>query len=89
MNQPKSMDMKSLEIHSIAASAPESTGTILGKLGIAWGGLFAGLTLGDLVLIATLIYTLLQTGLLIVERIIKPILAARRAAKISNTPSGD
>lgn len=48
------------------------------KLGAVWAGTIFGIKLSDLVLIATLIYTVLQIGLLISDRIIKPWLAARR-----------
>ena len=80
----KPMDLK-YESVSTAASAPEPLGTILGKVGIVWAGLFAGITLGDLVLAATLVYTLLQITMLVVERIIKPILAARRMKMTAKT----
>jgi Phage holin T7 family, holin superfamily II len=60
---------------------PEAMGQIFGKVGIVWAGLFAGITLGDVVLFATLVYTLLQIVLTVYERIIKPIREARiRAA---------
>lgn len=69
----------------MAASAPESMGTVVGKLGVVWVGLFAGMKLGDWVLLATLVYTVLQILLLTVERIIKPILLARRSVVITST----
>ena len=65
-----------------AASAPEPMGPALGKISIIWAGFFAGITLGDLVLFATLVYTILQTCLLVYERIIKPIMLARAAARL-------
>ena len=71
------MSLKHEQFHAVAASAPEPMGTVVGKLGIAWAGFFAGMSLGDWVLLATLIYTLLQITMLIVERIIKPLMAAR------------
>ena len=74
------MSLKHEQFHAVAASAPEPMGTVVRKLGIVWAGFFAGMSLGDWVLLATLIYTLLQITLLIVERIIKPILAARTVA---------
>jgi hypothetical protein len=60
-----------------AASAPEPMGPALGKISIIWAGFFAGITLGDLVLFATLVYTILQTCLLVYERIVKPLMLAR------------
>ena len=75
------MSLKHEQFHAVAASAPEPMGTVVGKLGIVWVGFFAGMSLGDWVLLATLVYTLLQITLLIVERIIKPILAAREVRK--------
>ena len=84
----KPMSLKHEQFHSVVASAPEPIGTIVGKLGVIWVGLFAGLKLGDLVLIATLVYTLLQTCMLIVERIIKPLWALRaehKAAQAART----
>ncbi len=75
------MSLKHEQFHAVAASAPEPMGTVVGKLGIVWAGFFAGMSLGDWVLLATLIYTLLQITLLIVERIIKPILAAREVRR--------
>jgi hypothetical protein len=63
--------------NAIVLQGPESVGTILGKISIVWAGLFAGISLGDVVLVATLIYTLLQIGLAVYERIIRPIRAAR------------
>lgn len=76
----KSMDLK-YEPVTVVVAAPEPVGTILGKVGIVWAGLFAGIKLGDLVLVATLVYTILQIMMLIVERIIKPILAAREVRR--------
>ncbi len=61
----------------------ESIGTILGKVSIVWAGLFAGITLGDVVLFATLIYTLLQIALTIYERIVKPWHSAHVAALVA------
>jgi hypothetical protein len=81
INNDKPMSLKHEQFHAVAASAPEPMGTVVGKLGIAWAGFFAGMSLGDWVLLATLVYTLLQITLLIVERIIKPILAAREVRK--------
>jgi Phage holin T7 family, holin superfamily II len=66
----------SYDAHALSTTAPESVGTILGKVSIIWAGLFAGIKLGDVVLIATLVYTLLQIVLAVYERIIKPIRAA-------------
>jgi len=71
------MSLKHEQLQSVAASAPEPIGTVVGKLGIVWAGLFAGMTLGEWVLLTTLVYTLLQISLLVVERIIKPLWALR------------
>lgn len=86
-NQRKQMDLKQETIGaaSAASSASEPVGSALGKVGLVWGGLFAGLSLGDVVLIATLVYTLLQIYLLVSERIVKPWLAARRSKVVSNS----
>ena len=70
------------ESHSSVVLPPESVGTIMGKLSLVWGGLFAGISLGDIVLVATLVYTVLQTGLAVYERIIKPIHEMKRIARI-------
>ena len=72
---------------SVAASVPttESLGAALGKVGIVWGGLFVGISLGDIVLLATLVYTLLQIYLLVAERIVKPWRARRRIARNSDS----
>ena len=66
------------EAQSLTLAAPESVGNILGKVGLIWAGLFAGLKLGDVVLMATLVYTVLQIGLTVYERIVRPITASRR-----------
>ena len=78
----------SYDTHSLSTAAPESVGTILGKVSIIWAGLFAGLELGDVVLFATLIYTILQICLAVYERIIKPIRAARAAAVVIGSSTG-
>lgn len=84
MNSTKQAPVDTVPVETLTAGAPESIGHILTKLGIVWTGLFAGWTLGEVVLMATLIYTILQIVMLVVERIIKPILAARKeAARIS------
>lgn len=70
------------ESHSSVILPPESVGTIMGKLGLVWGGLVAGISLGDIVLVATLVYTVLQTGLAVYERIIKPIHEMQKIARI-------
>lgn len=44
----------------------------MGKLGIVWAGFITGISLSDLVLFATLVYTVLNIGVLVWERIIKP-----------------
>lgn len=49
------------------------------KIGAVWAGTIFGIKLSDLVLIATLIYTVLQIGLLISDRIVKPWLAERKS----------
>lgn len=49
------------------------------KIGAVWAGTLFGIKLSDLVLIATLIYTVLQIGLLISDRIVKPWYAARKS----------
>ncbi len=74
------MDLRYESVNS-AASAPEPLGTVMGKLGVVWAGLFAGISLGDVVLFATLVYTVLQIALLIAERIVKPIMAAREVRR--------
>ena len=81
-NRDKHMDLKTEPIHSVVASTPEPLGNMLGKLGIVWTGFLAGIKLGDLVLIATLIYTLLQISVLVMERIIRPFMAAHAAEKL-------
>ncbi len=53
----------------------------MGKVGLVWTGFFAGISLGDWVLLATLTYTVIQIILTIVERVIRPIMAARAAKK--------
>lgn len=78
----------SYDANPLATSAPESVGTILGKVSIIWAGLFAGIKLGDVVLMATLVYTLLQIGLAVYERIIKPLQAVHEAAKIVKAAAG-
>lgn len=50
----------------------DAVGNIMGKLGIAWVGFFAGISLSDLALLATLVYTSLQIGILMWEKVIKP-----------------
>jgi len=75
-HRTNAMDFRATQLEQIS-SQPETTGNIVGKLGIVWTGFFAGIKLGDLVLLATLVYTVLQIGLLVYERIIKPIRAAR------------
>jgi Phage holin T7 family, holin superfamily II len=76
-NQNQHMSQKHESFHSVAASAPEPMGAVMGKVAVVWTGFFAGISLGDWVLIATLVYTLIQITLTLVERVIKPILAAR------------
>jgi predicted lipid-binding transport protein (Tim44 family) len=83
-NQNQQMSEKHEHFSAVAASAPEPMGAVMGKLGVVWAGFFAGMSLGDWVLVATLVYTLLQIALAIVERIIKPILASRKEAKKSS-----
>jgi len=73
---------KTVPVDSVLPGTPEPMGSILSKLGVVWAGLFAGWTLGEIVLMATLVYTVLQIIMLIVERIIKPILAARRSVEV-------
>jgi hypothetical protein len=75
------MSKRHESFHSIASDAPEPMGAVMGKLGLVWTGFFAGISLGDWVLIATLTYTVIQIILTIVERVIRPILAAREARK--------
>jgi hypothetical protein len=70
-----------MDSSALATITPEPIGTIMAKVGIVWTGLIAGISLGDIVLFATLIYTILQTVMLVVERIIKPILAAREVRR--------
>ena len=70
------------DISTLTTSAPESVGSILGKISIVWAGLFAGITLSDVVLFATLIYTVLQICLAVYERIIKPIHSLQDAARV-------
>jgi predicted lipid-binding transport protein (Tim44 family) len=84
--QDKQMGLNHHESVSAAASVPttEPLGAALGKVGVVWGGLFMGISLGDVVLLATLVYTLLQIYLLVAERIVKPLLAARRLAASAN-----
>jgi len=48
------------------------------KLTAIWAGTIFGIELSHLVLAATLIYTVLQIGLIISDRVVKPWLAARR-----------
>jgi len=48
------------------------------KLTAIWAGTIFGIELSHLVLAATLIYTVLQIGLIISDRIVKPWLASRR-----------
>lgn len=93
-HRDKHMDLKTEPFHSVAASAPEPVGNMLGKLGVVWAGFFAGIKLGDLVLLATLVYTILQICILVMERIIRPFMAARaaeklRAEKLDSFISGD
>lgn len=71
------------DAHTLSTTAPESVGTILGKVSIIWAGLFAGIKLGDVVLIATLVYTVLQICLAVYERIIRPIQAVRSVKTIA------
>ena len=59
----------------------------MGKIGLVWTGFFAGISLGDWVLIATLTYTVIQIILTIVERVIRPIMAARAARKAVSSAS--
>lgn len=60
------------------------------KIAAVWTGTFYGIKLSDLVLLATLLYTVLQIGVLLNDRVIKPWRAARRErileldARISN-----
>lgn len=49
------------------------------KIAAVWAGTIFGIKLSDLVLIATLIYTVLQIGLVISDRIIKPWIADRKS----------
>ncbi len=49
------------------------------KIAAVWAGTIFGIKLSDLVLIATLIYTVLQIGLMVSDRIVKPWLAARKS----------
>lgn len=75
------MSEKHEPFHTVAASSPEPVGAVVGKVGVVWAGFFAGMSLGDWVLVATLVYTLLNIALLLVERVIRPILAARAIKK--------
>lgn len=72
--------------HVTTPEHQDAVGNILGKLGIAWAGFFAGISLSDLVLIATLIYTCIQTGVLIWEKIIKPWRRTAKYRKLGLTP---
>jgi hypothetical protein len=46
---------------------------VAAKLAVVWTGTIFGMKVSDLVLLATLIYTVLQIGLLLWDRVIKPI----------------
>ena len=48
------------------------------KITAIWAGTIFGIELSHLVLAATLLYTLLQIGLIISDRIVKPWLVSRR-----------
>jgi len=87
-NQNQQMSEKHEHFSAVAASAPEPMGAVMGKVAVVWTGFFAGMSLGEWVLVATLVYTLLQITLLIVERIIKPILAMRVRRKIQENDHG-
>ncbi len=54
---------------------------VAAKLGVIWAGTLWGIKISDLVLLATLLYTILQIGVLVWEKIVKPILAHRREQK--------
>lgn len=75
----------SYDVSHITELDPESIRTILGKLSVIWTGLFVGIYMTDVVLIVTLIYTVLQIGLTVYERIIKPIRALQKAARITHS----
>ena len=47
---------------------------IAAKLAVVWTGTLFGIKLSDLVLLATLLYTVLQIGIVIWDRIVKPIM---------------
>lgn len=48
------------------------------KIAAVWTGTLYGIKLSDLVLLATLLYTVLQIGVLINDRIVKPWRKARK-----------
>ena len=55
---------------------------VAAKLAVVWTGTFFGIKLSDLVLLATLCYTLLQIGILVWDRVIKPWRDSRKVKEI-------
>jgi Phage holin T7 family, holin superfamily II len=55
-----------------SVSAPSEVTTAVTKVAAVWAGTLFGIQLSDIVLLATLLYTLLQICLLVSEKIIKP-----------------
>jgi hypothetical protein len=61
-------------------SQTDSTGVAV-KLAAVWAGTLFGIQLSDLVLLATLFYTLLQIGIVLYEKIFRPLYIAYQERK--------
>lgn len=57
----------------------DSLNAYMAKLITGWLALFVGLSLGDIATIAALVYTLLNIGFLLYDRIIKPWRSSNRS----------
>lgn len=71
--------------HQMTNTVQDNTemGAAAAKLTAVWAGTLFGIQLSDLVLLATLIYTLLQICIIVWEKLIKPWRASKPVSSVN------